>query len=70
METVKKVAADYGRTLAAALITAFLMLGKPLFELNSNDWKAVASAAFASWLPIVLVALNPKNTRYGKGNVR
>ena len=70
VETVKRVAADYGRAFMAAIITAFLMLGKPLFDLNGNDWKAVASAAFASWLPVVLVALNPKDTRYGNGSIR
>jgi hypothetical protein len=68
VETGKKVAADYGRTLLASLITAFLLLGKPLFDLTGSDWKAVASAAVASWLPVVLVALNPHDTRYGTGS--
>lgn len=70
METVKKIAADYGRTLAAALITAFLMLGKPVFDLSGDDWKAVASAALASWLPVVLVALNKRDSRYGRKMVK
>ena len=68
MKTWKKIAEDYGKAFLASLITAFLILGKNLFDLNVNDWKAVVSAAVASWLPILLVALNPRNTRYGVKN--
>ena len=70
METVKAIAADYGRALLASLITAFLLLSKPVFDLTVSDWKAVASAALASWLPVVLVALNRKDKRYGRGVVK
>lgn len=65
--TVKKVAADYGRVFLASIITAFLMLGKPVFDFTAGDWKAVGSAAVASWLPVVLVALNKNDKRYGRG---
>jgi hypothetical protein len=62
---MKNILADYGRAFLASLITAFLVLGKPLFELSGSDWKAVASAAVAAWLPVVLVALNKNDSRYG-----
>lgn len=60
---------DYGRTFVTALITAFLVMNKPLFDFGANDWKALASAAVVSWLPVVLVALNPNDPRYGAGSV-
>lgn len=59
--------ADYGRTLVTAIITAFLVMNKPLFDFGVDDWKALASAAVVSWLPVVLVALNPNDPRYGAG---
>lgn len=67
VETVKAIGADYGRAFLASLITAFLLLSKPVFDLTVSDWKAVGSAALASWLPVVLVALNKNDTRYGRG---
>ena len=65
---LKAMAWDYGRTFLAALITAFLMLNKPIFDLSVEDWKAVVSAAVASFLPVILSALNRKDTRYGMGS--
>ena len=59
---------DYGRTFVTALITAFLVMDKPLFDLGASDWKAIVSAAVVSWLPVILVALNPNDPRYGKGS--
>ena len=67
MRDWKAVAKDYGRALLASLITAFLILDKPLFDLTLDDWKALASAAIASWLPVILAALNSKDKRYGRG---
>jgi hypothetical protein len=58
--------ADYGKSLLACLITAFLMLNKPLFDLGVEDWKAVGSAAVAAWLPVILAALNKNDDRYGR----
>lgn len=63
----KAILSDYGKAFLASLITAFLLLNKPLFDLNVNDWKALVSAAFAAWLPVILTALNSKDTRYGRG---
>jgi hypothetical protein len=65
---MKCALADYARAFAASLITAFLVLNKPLLDLSVDDWKAVLSAAVASFLPVVLVALDPKNGRYGLGH--
>lgn len=64
----KCVLGDYGKAFIACIITAFLMLNKPFFNLGLDDWKAVGSAAIASFLPIVLSALNKKDTRYGRGS--
>lgn len=66
-KAMKCAIADYARAFAASLITAFLVLNKPIFDLNVDDWKAVVSAAIASFLPVLLVALDPKNNRYGLG---
>lgn len=65
--TMKCALADYARAFAASLITAFLVMNKPLLDLSVDDWKAVVSAAVASFLPVLLVALDPKNNRYGLG---
>lgn len=68
MKHWKPILWDYCRTFLAALITAFLVMNKPIFDLNVEDWKAVVSAAIASFLPILLSALNGKDSRYGRGS--
>ena len=70
MTNWKSVAWDYARVFLASLITAFMVMNKPIFNLTSDDWKAVVSAAVASFLPIVLSALNKKDSRYGRGSLK
>lgn len=67
-KTTQKVLTDYGQAFLACLITAFMTLGKPLFDLGVQDWKAVFSAAVAAWLPVVLIALK-RNDRYGRASL-
>lgn len=62
---MRNLAIDYGQSLLACFLTAFMTLGKPLFSLGVEDWKAVGSAAVAAWIPVVLIALKP-NSRYGR----
>lgn len=65
MRNWKKVLSDYGIAFLSCIITAYMAIGKSIFDLGVDGWKAVISAAIASFLPVVYVALSKNNSRYG-----
>ena len=65
MRNWQKVLSDYGIAFLSCMITAYMAIGKSVFDLGVDGWKAVVSAAIASFLPVVYVALSKNNARYG-----
>lgn len=63
--TVSKVVSDYAAAFISCLIAAYLASGANLFDLGVDGWKGVLASALAAFLPVVYVALNKKNDRYG-----
>jgi hypothetical protein len=45
----------------------FLANGADVFAVDAGDLKTWLAAALASVLPLIITALNPKDSRFGKG---
>jgi hypothetical protein len=62
----------YVRALLAAALTAFLAVftSSGHFPKGTKDWEAIAWAVLLAVLPVIINALNPKDTRYGIGTVK
>lgn len=60
----------YVRALLTAALTAILAVftSSGHFPSNGKEWGAVAWAVLLAVLPVVINALNPKDTRYGIGS--
>jgi len=50
--------ASYGRSFLAAAIAVYMS--------GNQDWKAMLNAGIAATLPVIMRALNPKDTAFGR----
>ena len=50
------------------LLYAFLHEGVGIFDLNMDMLEKAVTAALVAVLPVIINALNPQDTRYGKGS--
>ena len=62
---IENAVIDYGKTFAAALITAYTASGRTPFTATSNDLKTWLTAAIGAVLPLIFIALTPTNGGYG-----
>ena len=62
----------YLRALLAAALTAILAVFTSSGHLpeSAKEWEAIAWAVLLAVLPVIINALNPKDTRYGIGTVK
>jgi len=66
-KSMKAMLESYGRSFMAAALAAFLATGGDVWALNATSLKAIVSAGVAAVLPVLLRALNPKDTAFGIG---
>lgn len=59
------MAGTYVRGLLLLLITLMASVGKTPLEFNAADWHLIANGLWASAVPVLMRALNPKDTNYG-----
>ena len=59
------MAGTYLRGLLLLLITLMASVGKTPLEFNAADWHLIANGLWASGLPVLMRALNPKDSNYG-----
>lgn len=62
----KAMLASYGRSLLAAMTTAFMLTGGDIFALDGDSLKQILAAGIAAVLPVALRAANPKDPAFGK----
>ena len=55
------------KVFLATVLALFLADGADVFSVNVTDLKAWLAAGVAAVVPVVINALNPNDTRYGKG---
>jgi hypothetical protein len=58
-------AGTYIRGLLLLLITLMASVGKTPLEFSAADWHLIANGLWASGLPVLMRALNPKDANYG-----
>lgn len=56
---------SYLRALLATTLTAMLAIGKIPTEFSNTDWLTVASAVWVAFIPVIIRALDPKDTAFG-----
>jgi hypothetical protein len=54
--------ASYARSFLAVAITAIVSLGKSPIDFSSSDWKHAANAVWIAAIPVIMRAVNPKDT--------
>ena len=59
------MAGTYIRGLLLLLITLMASVGKTPLEFNAADWHLIANGFWASGVPVLMRALNPKDANYG-----
>ena len=59
------MAGTYIRGLLLLLITLMASVGKTPLEFNAADWHLIANGLWASGVPVIMRALNPKDSNYG-----
>ena len=57
---------SYLKTFLATILALFLVSGADVFSVDTNDLKIWLAAGIASVLPVIIGALNPKDSRYGR----
>lgn len=64
---MKKALASYGRSFLAAALAAFWATGGDIASLNADSLKTILGAGVAAVLPVIMRALNPNDSAFGKG---
>ena len=62
---IKSILATYSQALLACVITVMLSLNVTPFTMTSHDWVKVGNAVWASFVPVIVRALNPKDSAFG-----
>lgn len=56
------------KVFVTVVLGLFLADGADLFGVTLGDLRAWLAAGFVATLPVIINALNPKDTRYGNGS--
>ena len=59
--------ATYAQALLACIITAMMSLGVTPFTMTHADLVKIGNAIWASFLPVLVKAVNPKDSAFGIG---
>ena len=62
---ITAAAGTYVRGLLLLLITLMASVGKTPLEFNAADWHLILNGLWASGVPVIMRALNPKDQNYG-----
>ena len=58
--------ASKGRSILAAVTTAFMITGGDILALDGDSVKAILAAGISAVLPVAIRAANPKDPAFGK----
>ena len=58
---------SYLRTFGATCLVALLAIGKTPLEFTPENWLNVANAVWISFIPVLIRALDSKDSAFGKG---
>jgi hypothetical protein len=64
---LKAILATYAQSLLACVITVMMSLNLTPFTMTKADWVKIANAVWASFVPVLVRALNPKDSAFGIG---
>jgi len=67
---LQSVLATYAQSLLACVITAMVSLNVTPFTMTKADLVKIGNAVWASFLPVIVKALNPKDSAFGIGTKR
>lgn len=62
---LRSVLATYAQSLLACVITVMMSLNLTPFTMTSADWVKIGNAVWASLVPVLVRALNPKDSAFG-----
>ncbi len=57
---------SYLRTFGATILVALLAIGKTPLEFTPDNWLNVANAVWISFIPVLIRALDPKDSAFGR----
>lgn len=63
------LAKSYIKVFVSVVLGLFLADGADVFAVDSGDLRTWLAAGIASVLPLVITALDPNDTRWGKNSV-
>lgn len=63
-----KLVKSYIKTFIAVVLGLFLADGADVFSVDATDLKTWLSAGIAAVLPLIITALDPTDSRFGKGS--
>ena len=64
---LQSVLATYAQSLLACIATAMMSLGVTPFTMTHADLVKIGNAVWASFLPVLVRAINPKDSAFGIG---
>ena len=64
---LQSVLATYAQSLLACIATAMMSLGVTPFTMTHADLVKIGNAIWASFLPVLVRAINPKDSAFGIG---
>lgn len=67
-DQMRAMLGSWARVFMVAVITAFLAMQTPPWDVTGDQWLAVLWAGILSVLPVILNWLNPNDPRYGRGS--
>jgi uncharacterized membrane protein HdeD (DUF308 family) len=67
MEQWKQIAFTVLRVFAATVLAQVVLDLANLMSFHWQDWKPIIVSGVASVLAVIIVAINPKDSRYGLG---
>lgn len=62
---LRSVLATYAQSLLACVITVMMSLNLTPFTMTKADWVKIGNAVWASFVPVLVRALNPKDSAFG-----
>lgn len=62
---LQSVLATYAQSLLACVATAMMSLGVTPFTMTHSDLVKIGNAVWASFLPVLVRAVNPKDSAFG-----
>jgi hypothetical protein len=67
---LQAILATYAQAFLACVITAMVSLNVTPFTMTKADLVKIGNAVWASFLPVIVKALNPKDSAFGIGTKR